>query len=174
MGQQQLLLIILVTILAGTATAVAINTFGKAAEKAAAEAVYQDMTAIASAAQGYYVKPKMLGGGSNSFNGINFHRIQVGADSLANAGQTAFTGNGRYILSVEQGGSRLGISGLTADGTVSAAGCVDKGSFSMKACDDSGEPGDNALTESTPDSDSEGQGDQGHSGRKKGWWRFFR
>ena len=48
MGQQQLLLVILVTIIVGIATVVAINTFGTAADNANIDAVRNDMTAIAS------------------------------------------------------------------------------------------------------------------------------
>ena len=62
MGQQQLLLVILVTIIVGIATVVAINTFGTAADNANIDAVRNDMTAIASGAQSYYMKPAMLGG----------------------------------------------------------------------------------------------------------------
>jgi len=57
MGQQQLLLVILVTIIVGIATVVAINTFGSAADAANIDAVRNDVAAIASGAQGYYMKP---------------------------------------------------------------------------------------------------------------------
>lgn len=169
MGQQQLLLVILVTILAGVATAVAINTFSSAAENAARDALHQDMASIAAAAQSYYIKPKLMGGGSNSFNGINFNNLPLSTDSLADAGLTAFNTNGRYTLSVEAGGSRLSI---TADGAVAAAGCVESGSFKKSACEDSGETSGIASAESVPD-DNSAQSEKEHSDRNKGWWRFF-
>jgi len=50
MGQQQLLLVILVTIIVGIATVVAINTFGAAADSANLDAVRQDMGSIAASA----------------------------------------------------------------------------------------------------------------------------
>ncbi|MDZ7806938.1 MAG: hypothetical protein U5K71_07465 [Gracilimonas sp.] len=53
MGQQQLLLVILVTIIVGIATVVAINTFGSAADSANLDAVRQDVATIAASAQGY-------------------------------------------------------------------------------------------------------------------------
>ena len=75
MGQQQLLLVILVTIIVGIATVVAINTFGAAADTAAQDAVRQDIASIAAGAQGYYMKPRMLGGGARSFDGLTFNDI---------------------------------------------------------------------------------------------------
>ena len=66
MGQQQLLLVILVTILVGIATVVAINTFGSSNVNANRDAVRNDVAAIATAAQAWYIKPEMLGGGNNS------------------------------------------------------------------------------------------------------------
>ncbi|MEX0890359.1 MAG: hypothetical protein WD315_03295 [Balneolaceae bacterium] len=69
MGQQQLLLVILVTIIVGIATVVAINTFGAAADSATVDAVRQDLATIGASAQGFYMKPAMLGGGGRTFDG---------------------------------------------------------------------------------------------------------
>ena len=55
MGQQ--LLVILVKIIVGIATVVAINTFGSAADFAAQDSVRQDLASIAASAQGYYMRP---------------------------------------------------------------------------------------------------------------------
>lgn len=100
MGQQQLLLVILVTIIVGIATVVAINTFSGAADSANLDAVRQDVASIAAAAQGYYMKPTMLGGGGNSFTGLTFNTIAFGADSIASGGATALNANGVYALTV--------------------------------------------------------------------------
>lgn len=70
MGQQQLLLVILVTIIVGIATVVAINAFGSSAEQANRDAVRQDIAAIGSSAQAWFIRPAMLEGGNNSFNGL--------------------------------------------------------------------------------------------------------
>jgi hypothetical protein len=75
MGQQQLLLVILVTIVVGIATVVAINTFGSAADAANQDAVRQDLVAMGAAAQGFYNRPRMLGGGSRSFIDITMHQL---------------------------------------------------------------------------------------------------
>lgn len=75
MGQQQLLLVILVTIVVGIATVLAINIFGTSAEQANEDMVRQDIASIASGAQSWYIKPAMLGGGNNTFAGLDFTKF---------------------------------------------------------------------------------------------------
>jgi hypothetical protein len=100
MGQQQLLLVILVTIIVGIATVVAINTFGSAADSANIDAVRQDMASIAASAQGYYMKPEMLGGGGRSFTGLTFDDIAFAGD--AGAGEkVSENDNGEYTIADE-------------------------------------------------------------------------
>ncbi len=99
MGQQQLLLVILVTIIVGIATVVAINTFGAAADSANLDAVRQDMAQIAAASQAYYMKPTMLGGGGRSFDGITFNDFAFAASGISTDGATAQNENGRYVIS---------------------------------------------------------------------------
>ncbi|MCG8372212.1 MAG: hypothetical protein MI700_01695 [Balneolales bacterium] len=104
MGQQQLLLVILVTIIVGIATVVAINTFSSAADSANLDSVRQDVASIAAAAQGYYIKPTMLGGGGNTFTGLTFNTMAFAADSIDGTnGTTATNSNGRYVLTVNAG-----------------------------------------------------------------------
>ena len=99
MGQQQLLLVILVTIIVGIATVVAINTFGSAADQANIDAVTNDIATLASAAQGYYMRPAMLGGGSRSFTGLTFEGLAFPATGVTANGLTAQNENGRYTIS---------------------------------------------------------------------------
>ncbi len=99
MGQQQLLLVILVTIIVGIATVVAINTFGSAADSANLDAVRQDIATFASSAQGYFMKPEMLGGGGGDWEGITFNTVAFPADEIANGGLTAVNANGVYTFS---------------------------------------------------------------------------
>ncbi|WP_020403041.1 hypothetical protein [Gracilimonas tropica] len=99
MGQQQLLLVILVTIIVGIATVVAINTFGSAADSANVDAARQDIGQIAASAQAYYMKPSMMGGGGNSFAGLTFNDISFPSDSVFNGGLSAANANGTYVLS---------------------------------------------------------------------------
>ena len=100
MGQQQLLLVILVTIIVGIATVVAINTFGAASESANMDAVNNDLASIASSAQGYYMKPGMLGGGGKSFTGITFNDMAFGG-TITRGGDIAYNENGTYQLSAK-------------------------------------------------------------------------
>lgn len=115
MGQQQLLLVILVTIIVGIATVVAINTFSGAAENANVDAVRQDVASIASAAQGFFMKPEMLGGGGGDFDDLNFNTMAFAADSVESGGLRAINANGLYVIN---GGSP--ISGGAATFTVTA------------------------------------------------------
>lgn len=101
MGQQQLLLVILVTIIVGIATVVAINTFGTAADQANIDAVNNDIATLASAAQGFYMRPTMLGGGGRTFNagdGLSFDGLAFPATEISGDGLTAVNENGRYVI----------------------------------------------------------------------------
>ena len=100
MGQQQLLLVILVTIIVGIATVVAINTFSSAADSANVDAARQDALSIAAAAQQYYMKPAALGGGNQSFTGIDFQTVSgVPVESTTATTTQASNDNGTYVIS---------------------------------------------------------------------------
>jgi len=99
LGQQQLLLVILVTIIVGIATVVAISTFTEAREAANLDAVRQDVLSIANYAQSYAMKPEMLGGGDSSFSNFTFRNIPFGADSIESTqGLIAINENGKYEI----------------------------------------------------------------------------
>lgn len=105
MGQQQLLLVILVTIIVGIATVVAINTFSSAAEGANLDAVRQDVANIAASAQGYFIKPEMLGGGGQNFSNLTFRNITFASDTISADGLTAGNQNGTYVIDPTAGTS---------------------------------------------------------------------
>lgn len=94
MGTQQLLLIVLGVIIVGIAVVVGINIFGSNAEQANKDAITQDCLRIASAAQGYYRKPTMLGGGNNAFDGIEITDCGM-SDNGSGAGENV---NGTYEI----------------------------------------------------------------------------
>jgi len=104
MGQQQLLLVILVTIIVGIATVVAINTFSSAADSANLDAVRQDMLSMASSAQQYYMKPEALGGGGNKFDGISMDNLG-GVPGTVESDGDLINQNGTYQLSSTSGQS---------------------------------------------------------------------
>lgn len=110
MGQQQLLLVILVTIIVGIATVVAINTFGAAADSANLDAVRQDMATIAASAQGYYMKPEMLGGGGRNFSGMTFRDIAFSGE-IQSGDVIAVNENGTYVLGGSGDADGISITG---------------------------------------------------------------
>ena len=67
MGQQQLLLIVLGTIIVGVAVVVGINMFTTGAINAERDALLQDVNNVASTAAAYWRKPAALGGGARTF-----------------------------------------------------------------------------------------------------------
>jgi type II secretory pathway pseudopilin PulG len=109
MGQQQLLLVILVTIIVGIATVVAINTFSSASDSANLDAVRQDMLSIASSAQQYYMKPEALGGGGNDFEGITVNNLGGVPGDIS--GSYIVNENGSYSISPVASNDSLQITG---------------------------------------------------------------
>lgn len=75
MGQQQLLLVILVTIVIGISASIAINTMQSTKESSEESAIRQDIAMVISDARIYYEKPDMMGGGGNSFDDISEKHI---------------------------------------------------------------------------------------------------
>lgn len=118
MGQQQLLLVILVTIIVGIATVVAINTFSSASDSANVDAVRGDLLNIAAAAQQYYIKPAALGGGSQSFTGITTNNLG-GVPGTINSDTELENENGTYTLGSITAGS-FTVTGVpkTAGGSI--------------------------------------------------------
>lgn len=97
MGQQQLLIVILVMILIGIATIVAINTFDNSRVQTNHEAVRQIMIDASGHAQAYYRQSPLMGGGGGSFQTVTLEDIQVQADhehgtfSITDTGTDSFT-----------------------------------------------------------------------------------
>jgi len=72
MGQQQLLLIALGTIVVGIAVVVGINQFSTSADQANKDAVISDLIHLSSIARAHYRRPVAFGGGGNSFTNFRF------------------------------------------------------------------------------------------------------
>ncbi len=70
MGQQQLLLIALGTIVVGIAVAVGMNQFSSSAVEANRDRLILDLNFLSVSAQAYYKKQAEFGGGNNSFTGF--------------------------------------------------------------------------------------------------------
>lgn len=98
MGQQQILLLILVTVIVAIATILAINTMQESHQNANHEAIRQKMMDATTLAQAYYRKNEMMGGGGGSFENISLEELDIQASdenlaefSLSDAGTTSFT-----------------------------------------------------------------------------------
>ena len=85
MGQQQLLIVVLVTIIVGVATVIAVDTMQNARDNANKSAIRQDILSILTDARRYYQKPKVLGGGGQSFDEISSEQILTVEQSNENA-----------------------------------------------------------------------------------------
>jgi hypothetical protein len=91
MGQQQLLLIILGAIIVGIAISVAIITFNSQATATNRDEVVTDLAHLATIAQAYYRKPRVLGGGGRSFTGLSLRMLTSAPANPRNL-------NGTYTL----------------------------------------------------------------------------
>ena len=90
MGQHQLLLIILGTIIVGVAVIVGINEFTKAAVNAEIDALLKNINNIGAAASTYWSKPAVAGGGARTF---------VGTSNVTTFGADSSNANGVYVMS---------------------------------------------------------------------------
>ena len=104
MGQQQLLLIILGVIIVGIAVAVGITMFRDNALSANKDAVINDVAQLAAKAQEFYHKPASLGGGGNSYVGLDSIGVLVSSEYSNND-------NGRYFL-IPFSPTQIGIAGF--------------------------------------------------------------
>jgi type II secretory pathway pseudopilin PulG len=133
MGQQQLLLVILVTVIVGIATVVAINTFSSASKASNRDAVLNDISAIAASAQSYYTKPKMLNGGGTSFSDLTFQRIPFTGKFIDGEAEflSAVNENGTYKLVIDAGGTKFTVTGIPSSCTSynGSAGSLEAGTL---------------------------------------------
>lgn len=124
MGQQQLLLVILVTILVGIATLVAFNVFGTAAEEANRDAVRQDILAAAAQAQAIWTRPEMMDGAGQDFQNLTaieiLNRLNIPGN---NTGTQVENENGIYTVAIGDG-STLTITGDPTSDTDNIVGNI--------------------------------------------------
>jgi len=81
MGQQQLSLIILVTIVVGISAVLAVNTFQQSHENSNLDAIRLDIYHAHSQSRAYYTKTKLMGGGAGSFSDIQLRDILLNAEN---------------------------------------------------------------------------------------------
>lgn len=90
MGQQQVILLILVTVIVGIATVVAIDTMFDTRQQANYDSIRQKMMDATTFAHMYYRRNSMLGGGGNSFENITLTDLQIDT-SDTNLGRFSIT-----------------------------------------------------------------------------------
>jgi hypothetical protein len=102
MGQQQLLLVILVTLIVGIATIVAINVLTSGADQANKDAVLKDLSAAASFVQSIWERPQLMGGAARNFNNLGEDEIlrflNVPSSSYQEGDTEATNENGTYRI----------------------------------------------------------------------------
>jgi hypothetical protein len=62
------------------------------------DAVRQDMASIAASAQGFYIKPKQLGGGGQDYSTMTFGALVFPVDMVTPDGLRAYNSNGTYVI----------------------------------------------------------------------------
>jgi len=110
MGQQQLLLISLGTIVVGVAISVAIMVFNDQASATNRDEVVTDLACLGSMAQAYYRKPRNLGGGGGSFTGLTLRALTSAPANPRNL-------NGTYTLDPDPVGGAPGYVTINGLGT---------------------------------------------------------
>ena len=120
MGQQQLLLLVLATVIVGLATVAGIQAFDQGQQQAATDALTQRAVEIATDIQAQDQKPQQLGGLDLSDSGDNAAAIaaSIGFSSAAGieaggAGEGArceiTTGTGTATVTCSEGNSEVGV-----------------------------------------------------------------
>ena len=108
MGQQKLLLVILVSVIIGLATIVAINTFQSAAEEANIDSIRQDILQAQSNANAFVLKPDVLGGGNGRYQGITLREISLPEENENAAYQLGEINDDSFeIIATSERGSTL-------------------------------------------------------------------
>jgi type II secretory pathway pseudopilin PulG len=97
--KQSFALVLLVTVIVGVATVIAIQSFTNAtSDDVNLDAVRQDMASLAAAARGYHMRPVALDGGGGVFTGITFRKIVFATDFIHPGDLISHNANGTYVL----------------------------------------------------------------------------
>lgn len=128
MGQQQLLLVILVTILVGIATLVAFNVFGTAAEEANRDAVRQDILGAAAQAQAIWTRPEMMDGAGQDFTTLTapdlLRRLNIPGE-VATDGSSVTNENGVYTVAITNA-TTITVTGDPTSDTANIIGTISR------------------------------------------------
>ncbi len=98
MGQRELILMLLASVITGLAVFAGIQIFNNQEIKFEEEAYEQKMLELGEKLQSYYIKPKQLGGGGRSYQGINFNKIPCPLVTLGSSTKTCQDADGKHKL----------------------------------------------------------------------------
>ena len=90
MGQRELLLMLLASIITALAIWVGIRVFNNQALDFDEQEYNQIMLEVAELAQAWYIKPKELGGGGYSYSGMDWDQIPCPLDEINSGGKNCF------------------------------------------------------------------------------------
>ena len=115
MGQQQLILLVLATVIVGLATVVGIRAFSENSAKASADALTQDAIRIASDLQAWKLKPAPFGGqgldGGSAYPASDFTNAsftELGYSASDNTSSATYTNaNGTYEITQQSSGALI-------------------------------------------------------------------
>ena len=79
MGQQQVILIVLVSVIVGLATVIAVNVMLESRQEANYDAIHQKIMDATTLAHSYYRKNEMLGGGGGTYQNITLAELNIEA-----------------------------------------------------------------------------------------------
>ncbi len=126
MGQQQVLLILVGTIVVCIMVVVGISLFVDSASESNRQEIYGDLLHYGTLAQGYYKKPRTHGGGQGSYAGIRL-------TDLTSKGQNA---NAMYSMSPDPGSAGQDYVTITGVGTETGKDGVHKVTLILKVWSD--------------------------------------
>tara|TARA_R110002124_G_scaffold165010_2_gene332354 strand:- start:10599 stop:10964 length:366 start_codon:yes stop_codon:yes gene_type:complete len=115
MGQQQLLLTLLVAVVVGIMTVVAITMFQEAQKESEKDAIRQDLFQSATLANAFFIKPKAMGGGGGSFTNITFQ--ELGLDTASYNG---------YYFDINTQSQSFQVSASTLDRSDTLTATIDR------------------------------------------------
>jgi hypothetical protein len=83
MGQQQLMLLVIATIIVGTAILIGVNRFNDSSDNVNEDEIRNALMVIAARAQVWYRRPAGFGGGGYSFAAITLEKIHFDTSIIA-------------------------------------------------------------------------------------------
>ena len=83
MGQQQLLLVLMATMIVGIGIVLGLTMYQENALEANQDELRDALLTVAARAQGWYRRPAMLGGGSRSFAQISWTKIHFDSETTS-------------------------------------------------------------------------------------------